>query len=160
MKKIVFALCAPVIFVSSALAQVTGFSTTGSVQKTAKKIGVTIVYSDDTYPNGGKKVTVEYGSFDTAGQSVQEVAVDSFISNDGSESTLLMATGFVVEGSQDISGANTVVATESEIVITRYLPNDGDPETAVKTQYTFTKEKAVRDVLFADGRTDKEQVLP
>ncbi len=158
MRKMIIALCATVAFGQIAYAQ-TGFKTVGNIDVTAKKIGIVITYTDNQYDNGGKGLVVRYESIDTAGQPFQKATIDSWTDPSGAVGHLV-AEGQISNGEQHVSGANEIRATNEAIIVTRFLPNDKDPQTAVKTVYIFKKNVAVREVLYADGRKEKEQVLP
>lgn len=139
---------------------VTGFKKNGAIEATSEKIGVTIAYSDKQYPNGGQEVTVTYDKFETTSpyQPVTPYPVDTIkVKNTNFR---LVVTGPTVDGSQQIAGANEIAATENEIIITRYLPEDDDPKTAVVTKYTFTKQRCVREIIYASGHKEEEQTLP
>lgn len=137
-----------------------GFHINGNIDVISKKIGVSVqIDNTEKYDNGGKAITVTYGKIETEGQPMQKFTLDSF-KTDGGAIGVLIAPGVVTDGEITIAGANFVSANDTSITITRFLPSDGDPKTATRTTYVFRKNVAVREVVYADGKKEKEQVLP
>lgn len=162
MKKIIFLLL--VVFVANtqmAQAQsITGFKKNGPVETTSQKIGVTISYGKHDYPNGGKEIIVTYQKFETT--SSYQPKTPYIIDTIKVENTTFHRTviGPTLDGSQQIAGANELTATENEVIVTRYLPKDSDPKTALVTKYTFSKEKCIRELIYGNGEKEWSQVLP
>ncbi|MBP6884723.1 MAG: hypothetical protein KBC17_02770 [Candidatus Pacebacteria bacterium] len=163
MKKLILAVFA--IATTGAATAQNGFKTTGPIDATAKKIGVTISYPNQKkWSNGGKTVEVTYSGFDTINQTPQDFVVTSGSVQLPSQSTPtgyeVHAPGIVSEGSTTISGANSIVATGNTIIITRWLKKEEAEGMPLKTVYTVTREKMTRESTYESGAPEVEQVLP
>lgn len=162
MKKLFLsAICATAC--SVATAQNLNFKSVGPVEATAKRIGVTLEYHEGLMPNGGKTITVEYRNFPTE-TVMKEMVIDTgsvqLSTQETSTRYTLYGVGRVANGSLTISGANSVLTSDDQIIVTRYLSKEQADGMPLKTVYTVTKQGVVRESTYETGSPVKEQVLP